>query len=132
VYSSVDAQVAEELRKRQEAAEIEAKLKLVEEYGSDPFENGDAFTFDKVYDVDNKVYTVWGGKVADKFYLTGPVVGRFPYTWENLVLFFVSGIAVTPNNVIRLAPASPIREKVVSTAKSLAPKPRRSNRADTR
>jgi hypothetical protein len=105
--SNVDVLLAEALRLKEEQAELDRKLQLVQEYGEDVYEYGAVFTFDKQFTPTGIAYTYAVIKAYDgKWYTTGP---RSPkgYTWQELAVWLVSGQVPVPFSTLeRMIPAS--------------------------
>lgn len=103
---SIDAQVASVIKERRQKVQLEQKLALVEQYGDDGVENGTVLHFFKRYNADMArdlpagTYEFVALKVADKWFLTGSLMGFTRGTWDQFVLALVSGdYPIAPDDI---------------------------------
>lgn len=109
MYNSADQQLADALLARKQKAELEKKLKLVEEFGIDDFENATVLKFLKSYTKDGQNYLFVALKAAGTWYATGAINGWQRGTWDGLVLSLVSGdFPVSAEDVIIIQPSDGI------------------------
>jgi hypothetical protein len=93
----VEAAVREELHKRRVDTEVKRRLGLIEDLGSDRFNDGDVIRFTKQFDTGDTVYTYAAIKVNGSWYTTGPKGNKF--SWDELREWMVSGKNPTTNFV---------------------------------
>lgn len=92
--NEADIELARRLREEKTQEEVEYKLGLVERIGEDVFAEGTVFKFTKGFQGSPIQYSYAVIKTNELWYTTGP---RSPkgYTWDELVLWLVSGTPAT-------------------------------------
>lgn len=94
--SAADKQLAERLAAARLEEELTHKTQIVADLGADTFRDEDVIRFTKQFDGGDNgtVYHYAAIKVGRYWYLTGSIAGGNGggrYTWDELMLFLVSG-----------------------------------------
>lgn len=100
---SVDMKVAQAIQAKKDQEELTRKLALVEAYGDDVYEDGTMVRFTKEFANSDLEYVYVAVKCIDKWYLTG-TINKQGHSWEEFVMFLVSGISVEPVDVEEVTP----------------------------
>jgi hypothetical protein len=93
--SAADQQLAERLAAARLEEELARKTNFLADLGADTFDEHTVIRFDKILPsaaarvATVRTYTYAAIKVDGHWYLTGTIAGR--YTWDELMLFLVSG-----------------------------------------
>ena len=101
--NEVDLQLRLEMEKRRLEEEVERKRQIVERLGDDIFDEGDVLAFTKQFTKDGMVYSYAAIKTNGLWYTTGPRGNK--YTWDEFVLWLVSGDVPTTGLTQLFAPS---------------------------
>jgi hypothetical protein len=74
-----------------EIQRAEARLAQLDQFGDDIYEDETPFIFYKKFSNSGIKYTYMGGKIAGKWYITGPQFNGQPFSWGNLIKFIIDG-----------------------------------------
>jgi len=86
---NADSIVQDKLRQKALDAEVELKLRYVEDFGPDTYDEATVVRFTKSYDGSSTPYMYAAIKIAGSWYTTGPRGNR--YTWNEFIAWLVSG-----------------------------------------
>lgn len=89
--SSVDADVRDEMKKRERDRLLKEKMALVERFGADTFENGTVVKFSKKFNDNGITYDYAAIKADGKWFTTATLTGSSVFTWEEFLAWLVSG-----------------------------------------
>jgi len=103
IINEADLQLRVQMEKRKLEEEVERKRQIVERLGDDIFDEGDVLAFTKQFTKDGMVYSYAAIKAGDSWYTTGPKGGK--YTWDEFVLWLVSGDVPTTGLTQLFAPS---------------------------
>lgn len=99
--SAVDTAVHAEMEKRRVEKEVERKLRLIDGFGVDSYNEGAVITFTKRFTTNGIEYKYAAIKVHDAWYTTGPKAPK-AYSWDELVTWLVAGEAPTTEVTLML------------------------------
>lgn len=107
----IDARVKEALKAASQLRAVREKLKIISDYTTDIFTDGDVLRFTKEFptpwsSTSTRAYVFAAIRAEKLWFLSGQQFAGQKLTWNELILFLVSGIPVHARDVERLAPLS--------------------------
>lgn len=85
-----DAEVRRQMEEKRSQAEIELRIKMIEAFGEDDFEDGTTFRFQKQFADNGTAYTYAVIKASGKWYTTGRRT-LYGVDWLGFITWLVSG-----------------------------------------